>query len=356
MRLKIIIFIFVCYLLSPFYAFAEIKDSINRIQISSSLGLLSPTNQIDDQTAFFDIDISKIFIGVEIDRKHDENKSHFLMIEIKKKSLEQFRLRPIVYKKINLNTNSFYIDSLDLPDSLFTSGNFHVIATLLNDSLRVINTKKIPFQLLREKNRIIQDEYYVVDINQSNNEVDITKTFVAKYSLDQVKKNILSLSPLAKGPEVNVINELKLSEDLPVLKQFFYNFWYNRNPQSPEQAWNEYAITLNLLAKKYGDGNKLGYETDRGRIYIQYGPPDRVERIINEKGALPHEVWFYYNSGTKSNVKFLFFQPGMLGNEMVLLHSNQADEIINNYWKTILFQDPTNGANKLTHKVYEFFN
>ncbi len=359
MRLKIIICFFVLYIIHPNTVFSIGNDSIKLVSLSDKLVWNDTHNKYELSEMshlFFDADVQKIIVGFELKRMHPNDTSQFVFLEIKKKSLQQFRLRPVVSKKINLSSTPLYIDSLDLSDSLFASGNFDVIVSYMNDSFKVLDVKKVSFQLLRAKNNIIKDEFYTVGADKLSSDINLEKTFVQKYDIVQLKKNIASLSPMAKGAEGKVIKELSSVEDIHILKQFFYNFWYNRNPSDPEKAWSDYVIILNDLAKKYGNAHTPGYETDRGRIYIQYGAPDRVERVSNEKNALPYEVWFYYNSGIKHNLKFLFFQPGMLGNEMLLLHSNVPEEIVNPYWKRILLKDPNNSDNKLTHKVFEFFN
>ncbi len=339
--------------------FSLAKDSISRLSISDHLVFNEATGQQEIQTPehlFFDIAINTVFFEVHVTRSNPTDTTQYLLLEIKKKSSQQFRLRPIQSKKIQLNRNAVYIDSLVFDDSLLASGNFDFIVSYMNDSMKALDTRKIPFQLLRLTNMEVKDDFYALESSKTTNNVAIEKTFVQKYDVTQLKKNILSLSPMAQGSEEKVIRELALSDDLKTLRLFFYNFWFNRNPSEPEKAWNDYTVILNDLAKKYGTASTPGYETDRGRIYIRYGEPDRIIRVANEKNSLPYEVWFYYRSGTKTNLKFLFFQPGMLGSLMLLLHSNVPEETVNPYWKEMLLSDPGNGDNKLTHKVFEFFN
>ena len=349
----------VLYILHPTDVFSQAGDSVQLIGLSDGISTDIASGKqglLDYPFPFFDVEVTKIYTKVDLSRSHPEDTSRYLILEIKKKSLQQFRLKPIVRKKIRLSANTSYIDSLDLSDSLFASGNYDFIVSSTNDSLKVYDVKKATFQLLRKHNALLKEEFYSFEADKARKTISVEKTFVQKYDIAQLRKNILSLSPLAKGTEQKVIKELALSENPEVMKLFFYNFWYDRNPSDPEKDWNDYVIILNSLAKKYGNASTPGYETDRGRIFIQYGEPDRITKVTNEKNTLPYEVWFYYRSGTKTNLKFLFFQPGMLGNTLLLLHSNIPEEIINPYWKEMLLSDPNNGDNKLMHKVFEFFN
>jgi GWxTD domain-containing protein len=138
--------------------------------------------------------------------------------------------------------------------------------------------------------------------------------------------------------------------------QFFYNFWYNRNSSAPEKEWKVYADKLNYVSKKYGRNGMPGFETDRGKLYLMFGEPNITEKRDNEQGSLPYEVWFYYETKGRKNVKFLFYQPGSISDQLIILHSSEQDILVNPYWKRVLLQDPTNGDNKLKYRVFEYFN
>jgi len=306
--------------------------------------------------AFFDTNATCLYLQIETPASNKGNEHSFYYLEIKKKSLQQNRLRPVISKRINPNihTNRL-VDSLVFPEQTMASGNYDLIVTYLQDSLTVLRTEKIPFQMLRAGNPHPVDYTLTADTASSLQEIDLMKSFAGKYNTETLRRNIQALSPLSNVAERRVIKELSNATEEKTMRRFFYNFWQNRNASDPEKAWNDYAVTLNELSKKYGTHSTPGYETDRGRIYIQYGAPDKIERVPTEKSALPYEIWFYYRSGEKSNLKFLFYQPGMIGNQMYLLHSNVSGEINNPGWRYQLLQDPENGDNKLIHKVFEFF-
>ena len=221
--------------------------------------------------------------------------------------------------------------------------------------VQLIGTRSL--QLLRSGHYELQDQYEADEVQSlPQNKALPLHSFVERYDLKQLKRNVAALAPMANRAEAKTISVLQDLDSLDVLQLFFYNFWYSRLPDNPSKAWQDYAEILNEVARLYGGPGLQGYESDRGRVYIRYGPPDRVVKAPNEKGALPYEVWFYYQSGLKSNLKFLFFQPGMLSSQMILLNTNIPEEGINPNWKNMILQDPTNPDNKLMHKVFEFFN
>jgi len=79
---------------------------------------------------------------------------------------------------------------------------------------------------------------------------------------------------------------------------WFKNFWRERDP-TPDTKENELQeefyhrvdfannyFTVNALDKE-------GWKTDRGNIYIKYGPPTDVERHQDQLNLPPYEIWYY---------------------------------------------------------------
>jgi hypothetical protein len=56
-----------------------------------------------------------------------------------------------------------------------------------------------------------------------------------------------------------------------------------------------------------------GIKTDRGKIYILYGPPAKTERLLTP-GTPPKEIWYYDNLG----MKFIFVDESRAGNYKLL--------------------------------------
>jgi GWxTD domain-containing protein len=84
------------------------------------------------------------------------------------------------------------------------------------------------------------------------------------------------------------------------------DFWRQRDPdpQTPanqlrEEFYRRVAFSdmrfATAGAGKSGEKKLAGWETDRGRIYIKYGPPKEVHNQMAEQGSPPYEVWIYPN-------------------------------------------------------------
>jgi GWxTD domain-containing protein len=76
------------------------------------------------------------------------------------------------------------------------------------------------------------------------------------------------------------------------------DFWRQRDPDpetSDNQLREEFYRRVAFADMRFvaaGSG-KSGWETDRGRIYIKYGPPKEVHHQMAEQGSPPYEIWFY---------------------------------------------------------------
>ncbi len=80
------------------------------------------------------------------------------------------------------------------------------------------------------------------------------------------------------------------------LGEWMESFWDERDP-TPESPLNEiefeYFSRVEEANKKFSQRFTEGWETDRGKAFILYGTPSRIEAnryAINKK---PYEIWYY---------------------------------------------------------------
>ena len=82
-------------------------------------------------------------------------------------------------------------------------------------------------------------------------------------------------------------------------------YWQKRDP-SPDTEYNElkveYFKRIQIANKKFALRYKEGWETDRGKILLLYGEPDKIENRRYAANQKPHLVWIYNNY----NLTFLF--------------------------------------------------
>jgi GWxTD domain-containing protein len=131
-----------------------------------------------------------------------------------------------------------------------------------------------------------------------------------------------------------------------MMKRFMYNFWILRNPDNPEEAWLTFWKEVEKVNGAYSTNIYKGYDTDRGRVYLQYGPPNTISPNYFEPNTYPYEIWHYYTlrdhiSANQSNRKFVFAQTEQGSAEFDLIHSDAKNEINNRRWNYDLHKRST---------------
>lgn len=180
---------------------------------------------------------------------------------------------------------------------------------------------------------------------------------------DSLVDHIASLRPIADHLEGKIIEDRYKDKDMDLMKRFFYTFWSNRSAD-PERAWQAYRQEVIKVNKLFGCRVLKGYETDRGRVYLKYGPPNTMMDRFNEMGTLPYTIWHYYRAGKFTNRRFVFWQPDLANNCLPLLHSEVPGELNNPQWNYLLHTrtQPPPGVNVTqpntleSDRVMEFFN
>lgn len=214
-------------------------------------------------------------------------------------------------------------DIADLP-----SGNY-VLAVEIRDKAGVLISRKEQFF---QRNNPISYNYDL----QAMDRLDLEGKFAGAFNdRDSLVDHIASLRPIADQLEGKIIEDRYKDRDMDLMKRFFYTFWANRSAD-PERAWLTYRQEVIKVNKLFGCRVLKGYETDRGRVYLKYGPPNTMMDRFNEMGTLPYTIWHYYRAGKFTNRRFVFYQPEMANMCLQLLHSEVPGEISNAQWNNIL--------------------
>ena len=112
-------------------------------------------------------------------------------------------------------------------------------------------------------------------------------------------------------------------------EQFIVSFWARRNPdpESPINAYKEEHYRRLAYADEHFASGIPGRKTDRGHIYILWGPPDEIEshptggtydRPLEQGGGststYPWELWRYRHlEGVGENIEIEFVDPSGSG-------------------------------------------
>lgn len=268
---------------------------------------------------------------------------------------------------------SYYIESYEkkvkLSDySAFSKQTASDVNILLSEfSIKDLPSGNYNFRVeIRDKENKIQAEQYC--FFQRKNKlaetsltdlasIDVTNTFVVKYkSADTLLEYMRCLRPISSKSEITYTENQIAAKNLPQMQQFFFNFWKTRNELNPEQAWNDYYLEVRKVNQEFGTYGLKGYDTDRGRVYLQYGPPDTRDVAEMEPSAYPYEIWQYNTLVDKSllttnpynkqaNKKFVFYNPDLVSNKYLLLHSDAKGELYNSRWQIDIHKRDTQSHN-----------
>ena len=124
---------------------------------------------------------------------------------------------------------------------------------------------------------------------------------------------------------------------------FIEQFWLRRNPNpdSPDNEFREEHYRRIAYANEHYAAGKPGWKTDRGHIYIAFGPPDSIEchpsggsyqRPMDEGGGetstFPFETWHYrYLEGIGENVDLEFVDTCMCGDYHFTIDRGEKDAL-----------------------------
>jgi GWxTD domain-containing protein len=126
--------------------------------------------------------------------------------------------------------------------------------------------------------------------------------------------------------------------------QFIEQFWLRRDPtpDTPENEYKEEHYRRIAYANEHFAAGIPGWRTDRGRIYIMYGPPDSIEthpsggtymRPMEEGGGetstYPFEDWRYrYIEGVGQEVNLEFVDTCGCGDYHLTVDPNEKDALL----------------------------
>lgn len=225
-------------------------------------------------------------------------------------------------KSINVLMGDF--DITNLP-----SGNYNLNIEIRNKKNELIAYNQAFFQRSNERNKPL----VTADISAIN----VSNTFVASFiNKDSLIDYIACLYPISAMLETEIAENQMKNADIQSMQQYVYYFWSKRNSEDPEKAWIDYKKEVKKVNAAYSTRISKGYDTDRGRVYLQYGPPNTMMEAKDEPSTYPYEIWQYYTLKNQSNRKFVFFTNERSSNDYRLLHSDAIGEVQEPSWELML--------------------
>jgi len=154
------------------------------------------------------------------------------------------------------------------------------------------------YALVNIPNSTFQNAGYRLTLRDENNKTVARTTFRSMWI--DMPRSLLSLDMAIDmlGYIVDDQTIGRLSEGSNEARERkFRDFWQERDP-TPKTEYNElmaeYYRRIDYAYQHYSTSNAIGYESDQGRIYIRFGPPDNIERKFPTSGSTV-EIWSYPN-------------------------------------------------------------
>lgn len=129
-------------------------------------------------------------------------------------------------------------------------------------------------------------------------------------------------------------------------RAYLRRFWASRN-DPPGAARNDvmerfyrYVSEANERYREGGVSRIPGWRTERGRIFIKYGPPDEVLTRVQGGFTKPYEVWKYTRGRGK---KFIFMDLTQFGNFSLIWTDERREPSVPN-WRELLGDDAVTDA------------
>lgn len=229
-------------------------------------------------------------------------------------------------KPVNVVMSEFNITGLP-------SGNYNLVIDVRNNKNELLALKEVFFQ--RSSSLVVEEPLDIVM-------TDVAGSFVVALNDSvRLKETIQSFRPIANSMENNFEDFQLKKASLARMQAYVYRFWKSREPSNPEQAFKNYMSEVEEVNKVYKTPMYKGYETERGRVYLQYGPPNEIIKEDREPDSYPYEIWHYYKIKSQSNRKFVFYNTDLVTNDYRLLHSDMSGEVNEPQWQAMLHKRST---------------
>lgn len=187
---------------------------------------------------------------------------------------------------------------------------------------------------------------------------DVSLSFAAKLNDEEQLRNYLdALYPISTDEERATADELNRRNNLAEKQAFLYYFWLRRDELQAEALWDDYRARIDYVDKNFAYPRTAGHRTDRGRVYLQYGPPDFIRDEKNFVGALhlgsgnkhmeagtghvyylPYQLWRYNKLDNDDNNRVFLFWDELRSGYYKLLVSNARGETWDPLWERRLSQ------------------
>jgi len=166
--------------------------------------------------------------------------------------------------------------------------------------ISLLNESNITYHLISVPNSKFPNSWYqirVVDPASEQKTIASSNILSRWYNIPSSLLNLdIALDHMRFILDESQLKEMRRGSDVEKEQKFRF-FWQQRDP-TPDSDYNElmteYFTRIDQAFEKYTTPSKPGHESDQGKIFIVYGPPDTIERRFPPSGNT-QEIWTYEN-------------------------------------------------------------
>lgn len=310
--------------------FDETKSSLSSLQLASKIDKSSDNASIfykngleitPNPNLLFGSNLDKLYYYTEIyypavDFSTDSSYFSIVVTDQSGKLLMEKRKPVNTKNEIFAETGYLKIDSL-------LTGSYFITSALIDNT----TGKKVT----REKKFYVYNtSYKKQDFNLPDDAGYMQSEFILLTDV-QVEDEFDKIIYYRNSADNDAWEKLKTLDDK---RKYLYKFWKRRdsNLSTPRvESRDEYFKRVKEANKLYKQSFTEGWKTDRGRVYIVYGPPTEVERHFMEADVKNYEIWRYdyFEGGTEC--VFAEIQTSGEGSYF-LVHSTMRGELRDYGW------------------------
>ncbi|MFA7273410.1 MAG: GWxTD domain-containing protein [Crocinitomicaceae bacterium] len=218
------------------------------------------------------------------------------------------------------------------------SGNYYLTLSIIDSKMEIVTEKKYFFERTNEK-----------EMDLTETDLILNPDFAKSIPIDSALFYLGSLIPIAGQQTDRTILSVLKEKNSEKASLLIQTFWRTTNPTNAYESWLLYKAQVLYTERLYSNNFLRGYDTDRGRVYLQYGAPTNIIAREVSPTEFPWEIWQYNKIGKFSNKKFLFYNPDLIANNYRLLHSDLIGEPKNlNYSNALKNRSALIDANQQT--------
>jgi len=232
-------------------------------------------------------------------------------------------------KKIKNDTLKFTYQIIDAEASVVKDVQSTEVKTYKDTKavLQGINVSNLPSGIYSLNIEVNVDDKKLLSLTRKFEAIQSDYIELAENSnkIIEMSDNVL---PYLESP-IQLKRYEKLSENGKI--NYLIKFW-DKFDNTGQYGSNNYFATImnryNYTNENFSWGGISGWETERGRVFIQNGNPEEIQRFYFNDTYRPYEVWKYL-----TDREFIFvFCDINLNDKFILLHSTKEGEIFNAGW------------------------